>query len=166
MIVEDRVDVLGTASSVAVVRAGGEYRLIANRPVGIGEQLFTIVGEPTGAPTRYTVQIEHDMHIDVPDEYGFEAILDQFYWRFMNHGCDPSVMIKGRAVVSLKPIGFGQEITFNYNTTEYDMAEPFSCRCGSDRCAGRVQGFRYLSADERRHLRPWLAAHLLSVEAR
>jgi hypothetical protein len=68
-------------------------------------------------------------------------------------------------VISLKPVEFGQDITFNYNTTEFDMAEPFACRCGSARCAGRVQGFRHLSGEERRRLRPWLAAHL-SAETR
>ncbi len=160
------IEMLGTTSSVAVVRAGGEFRLIANRPVAAGEHLFTVVGELSHRPTKYTVQVGPAMHIDVPAEYDFEAILDRFYWRFMNHGCDPTVTIKGREVVSLKPIEFGQDITFNYNTTEYDMAEPFACRCGSERCAGRVQGFRHLSADERARLRPWLAAHLLAAEVR
>jgi hypothetical protein len=160
VIVEECVGVAGT---VAVVRAAGEYRLVVNRPVVAGEHVFTIVGEPTGTPTRYTVQVGLGTHVDVPGEYAFEAVLDQFYWRFMNHGCAPTVMIRGREVISLKPIDFGQEITFNYNTTEYDMAEPFSCRCGSDRCAGLVRGFRYLSGAERQRLRPWLADHLLSV---
>jgi SET domain len=163
MIVEETVEALG---AVAVVRAGGEYRLVADRPVGAGELLFTIVGEETGTPTRYTVQVGHGVHIDVPAEFALEAVLDRFYWRFMNHGCDPTVVVRGRGVVSLKPIEFGQEITFNYNTTEYDMVEPFSCRCGSARCAGLVRGFRYLPPGEREGLRPWLAGHLRSVESR
>lgn len=163
MIVEETVEVLG---AVAVVRAGGEYRLVADRPVGAGEHLFTIVGAQTATPTRYTVQVGYGVHIDVPGDHAFEAVLDQFYWRFMNHGCDPTVVVRGRGVVSLKPIEFGQEITFNYNTTEYDMVEPFSCRCGSDRCAGLVRGFRYLSPEQREDLRPWLAEHLRSVESR
>ena len=157
MIVEERISLM---SAVAVVRADGEYRLVANRPVLEGELLFTIDGELTATPNRYTVQIGRDAHVDVPAEYDFEAILDRFYWRFMNHSCDPTVFIRGRAVISLKPVSFGQDITFNYNTTEFDMAEPFACRCGSDRCTGRVQGFRHLAGAERRRLRPWLASHL------
>jgi SET domain-containing protein len=164
--VDVTIEMLGTTSSVAVVRAGGEYRLIANRPVVAGEHLFSIVGEQSGRPTKYTVQVGRGVHIDVPAEYGFEAILDLFYWRFMNHGCAPTVAIRGREVVALRAIDFGQEITFNYNTTEYDMAEPFACRCGSDRCAGLVRGFRHLPADERARLRPWLADHLLAAEVR
>ena len=163
MIVEDHV---GVMSAVAVVRAGGEYRLVANRSVAKGEQLFTVDGTLTSTPNRYTVQIGHRTHVDVPAEYGFEAILDQFYWRFMNHSCDPTVFIRGRSVITLKPVTFGQDITFNYNTTEFDMAEPFACHCGSDRCIGQVQGFRHLSGEERQRLRPWLADHLSSAAAR
>jgi hypothetical protein len=162
VIVEERVTL---TSAVAVVRADGEYRLVANRPLMEGELLFTIDGELTATPNRYTVQIDRDTHVDVPGEYDFEAILDRFYWRFMNHSCDPTVCVRGRAVISLKPVSFGQNITFNYNTTEFDMAESFACRCGSDRCAGRVQGFRHLSDEERHRLRPWLASHL-SAESR
>jgi SET domain len=156
VIVEERVGV----SAMAVVRADGEYRLVANRRISKGELLFTIEGELTTAPTRYTVQVGRDTHVDVPAEYGFEEILDRFYWRFMNHSCDPTVFVRGRAVISLKPVDFGQDITFNYNTTEFDMAEPFSCRCGNDSCTGSVRGYRHVSAEERRRLRPWLASHL------
>ena len=163
MILEECLDVM---SSVAVVRADGEYRLVANRTVAEGELLFNIVGELSATPNRYTVQIDRDTHVDVPEEYDIEAILDQFYWRFMNHSCDPTVFIRGRSVITLKPVIFGQDITFNYNTTEFDMAEPFTCRCGSDRCIGQVQGFRHLSDEDRQRLRPWLAGHLASLGAR
>lgn len=163
MIVEERV---GVTSAVAVVRADGEYRLVANRQVAAGERLFDIEGELSATPTRYTVQIGRDVHVDVPGEYEFEAILDRFYWRFMNHSCDPTVFIRGRSVISLKLVDFGQDITFNYNTTEFDMAEPFACRCGSVRCTGRVQGFRHLADAERERLQPWLADHLLTLGSR
>lgn len=159
-------ETVGLLGAVAVVRADSQYRLVANRPTAAGERLFTIEGETVRTPTRYTVQIGRTTHVDVPGEYDFEAVLDRFYWRFMNHGCDPTVAVRGRDVIGLKPIDFGHEITFNYNTTEYDMTEPFDCECGSVRCIGRVRGFRYLSGAQRLPLRPWLADHLLSLEAR
>ncbi|MBP2328387.1 hypothetical protein JOF56_008772 [Kibdelosporangium banguiense] len=152
-------------SAVAVVRADREYRLVANRPIVAGERLFAIVGEASMRPTRYTVQVGPATHVDVPEEYDFEAVLDRFYWRFMNHSCDPTVAIRGRAVFGLKPIDFGQEITFDYNTTEYDMAEPFTCRCGAEACAGLVRGYRYLSDEDQARLRPRLATHLLSLSS-
>ncbi len=88
--------------------------------------------------------------------------MDRFYWRFTNHSCEPNSLLRGGEFFALRPIKPWQEITFNYNTTEYELAEPFDCRCGSDRCAGRIRGFRFLSRLEQDRLRPWLADHLLS----
>jgi len=48
-------------------------------------------------------------------------------------------------------------------TTEYDMAEPFACHCGSPRCFGTIRGFKHLTEDERERLRPFLAPHLASL---
>ena len=46
-------------------------------------------------------------------------------------------------VVANKPIFAGQEITFNYNSTEDLMAEPFDCNCGSENCLGKIAGRLY-----------------------
>ena len=54
MIVEERVSLM---SAVAVIRADSEYRLVANRPITEGELLFSIEGELTSAPNRYTVWV-------------------------------------------------------------------------------------------------------------
>jgi hypothetical protein len=148
---------------LAVIRLDEEFRLCAARPVVAGERLFTIEGDLTSVPTRYSVQVGRSTHVDLPGTVTIEEILDKYYWRFMNHGCEPNVAIRGREVHSLRALRQWDEITFDYNTTEYDIAEPFDCRCGSAGCVGRVRGFRYLSRPERERLRPYLAAHLRSV---
>lgn len=148
---------------LAVIRLDEEFRLCAARPVVAGERLFTIEGDLTTVPTRYSVQVGRSTHVDLPGTVTIEEILDKYYWRFMNHGCEPNVAIRGREVHSLRALRQWDEITFDYNTTEYDIAEPFDCRCGSAGCIGRVRGFRYLSRPERERLRPYLPAHLLSV---
>jgi hypothetical protein len=145
---------------VAVLRSGGEYTLVSAENLAGGAALFVLDGVLTGVPTRYSVQLGRAIHLDLPDSYGIEEIMDRFYWRFMNHSCAPNAMIRGREVFALRPIEPLQEITFNYNTTEYDLADPFDCRCGSPRCAGRIRGFRWLGPAERQRLRPWLADHL------
>jgi hypothetical protein len=147
----------------AVIRTAGEYKLVAAEPVAANTYLFSLEGELAGTPTRYTVQIDESVHIDLPDECRFEEVLDRFFWRFMNHSCEPNAMIRGRDVISLTPIEPWQEITFHYATTEYSMAEPFQCRCGSTRCEGLVRGFRYLAPAARERLRPWLSTYLLSI---
>ncbi len=150
------------ASGVIVMRSNGEYKLVAGESFPSGRSLFKIDGVPTEIPTRYSVQVGRTLHLDLPGSYGPEEIMDRFYWRFMNHSCEPNALIRGRECFALRPIEPWQEIAFNYNTTEYELAEPFDCRCGSDRCAGRIRGFRFLYHLEQERLRPWLADHLLS----
>jgi hypothetical protein len=146
-----------------VVRTAGEYKLVATESIGANMHLFSLDGELTSTPTRYTVQIGESAHIDLPEECRLEEVLDRFFWRFMNHSCEPNTMIRGRDVITLTSIEPWQEITFHYATTEYSMAEPFECRCGSSRCGGLIRGFRYLSPAARERLRPLLSAYLLSV---
>jgi len=154
------------SSSVTVKRTDkeykGEYELVARRTIPIGSKLFNIEGVLTEVPTRYSVQVGRTLHIDIPESYGLEEILDQFYWRFMNHSCEPNALIRGKECFALRHIEPSEEITFNYNTTEYELAEPFDCRCGNDCCGGKIRGFRFLPYSEQERLRPWLADHLLS----
>jgi hypothetical protein len=148
---------------VGVVRVSGEYRLLSVVPFRPGEFLFEIEGEITHTPTRYSVQIDREAHIDLGESYDLEQLLDRYYWRFMNHSCQPNAAIHGRSVIALRPICPWEEITFDYNTTEYEIAEPFHCRCESIDCRKIIRGFKYLTRTERARLRPWLAPYLLSL---
>jgi hypothetical protein len=145
---------------VGVMRVNGAYRLVAIRRIAAGARLFRIEGEKTHGPTRYSVQIDETLHIDLRREHDSEEILDRYFWRFMNHSCDPSARVRDQEVIALRDIEPWAEVTFNYNTTEYDMAEPFPCDCGTPVCLGTVKGFRHLTPAERERLRPWLAPHL------
>lgn len=137
--------------------------LFSARTVPSGRLLFTIEGDVTSCPTRYSVQVGSSVHVDLPPDVSRKVILDRYYWRFMNHSCEPSAVICGRGVCSLRKLEQWDEITFNYNTTEYSLAEPFECRCGSTNCLGQIRGFRYLSRLHREQLRPHLAAHLVAI---
>jgi len=137
--------------NVTVMRSDGEskgeFKLIASRDIPSGSSLFKIEGAFTEVPTRYSVQVGRGLHIDIPESESedSEETMDRFYWRFMNHSCEPNTLVRGQECFALKPIEAGQEIVFNYNTTEYEMAEPFDCLCGSKHCTGRIRGFRFLS---------------------
>lgn len=144
----------------AVLRAHSEYQLVLTEHVCGGTRLFAVEGDLTDTPSRYSVQVDWGRHVDIPTGYGTEETLDRFYWRFTNHGCEPNAVMRGRQMFALTCIEPWQQITFNYNTTEYDMAEPFDCRCGSDRCDGTIQGFRWLAPQARRRMRPILADYL------
>lgn len=61
--------------------------------------------------------------------------------RYINHSCEPTAYIDlaRQAVVALREIQPGDEITFNYLTTERRIVAPFDCHCGSERCVRRVE---------------------------
>lgn len=148
---------------VGVIRAHGAYRLVAVRTIPAGTRLFRIEGERTRRATRYSVQIGENDHIDLGRSHTTEEILDRFYWRFMNHSCDPNSRIHDQEVVATHDIEPWHDVTFNYNTTEYDMAEPFACHCGHSRCLGTIRGAKHLTAGELARLRPLLAPHLANL---
>jgi hypothetical protein len=80
-------------------------------------------------------------------------------WQFLNHSCEPNVRVQGRDLVAARAIKAYEELSFDYETTEWDMASPFTCRCGA--CDGRtVRGFRWLSSEDRVRRLAVLAPHL------
>ncbi|MBL8981616.1 MAG: SET domain-containing protein-lysine N-methyltransferase, partial [Gemmatimonadetes bacterium] len=81
----------------------------------------------------------------------------RFYWRYMNHACAPTTRIVEREVFAVRDIAALEAVTFDYNTTEYDLAEPFRCHCGAPQCVGVVRGARHLTTVQRarvEHLLP------------
>jgi hypothetical protein len=151
------------SATVTVTRVDEEFGLFAARAVPAGQWLFSINGELVATPSRYSVQVDSARHVDLLATHPSEDLLESCYWRFMNHSCDPNAGIRGRAAHSLRAIAKGEEVVFDYNTTEFDLAEKFACRCGSPRCAGRIGGFRYLTRAEQERRRPLLADHLRAL---
>jgi hypothetical protein len=50
-------------------------------------------------------------------------------------------------VVALKKIEEGDEMTFFYPSTEWNMVQPFKCFCGSSRCLGEIKGAAHISPE-------------------
>ena len=112
----------------------------------------------TSAPiaTKYTVQSGEETHINLEPE-----IL-----RFINHSCEPNVYfdVETRQVVSLAAVQEGDELTFFYPSTEWSMASPFDCACGTARCAKRITGARNMPGPALEGQR--LAPHIQRLLAR
>lgn len=128
---------------IRVARNG--RHLIAIRPIAQGTRIFTITGREIAAPTRYSVQVGASLHLDQDCARDELDLVSRYFWRYLDHSCEPTSVIRDREVMAIRDIAEGDLVTFDYNTTEYDMAEPFQCHCGSDRCVGVVRGARHLS---------------------
>ncbi|MBM3257320.1 MAG: SET domain-containing protein [Candidatus Liptonbacteria bacterium] len=80
---------------------------------------------------------------------------------FMNHSCDPNTKldVAKKSYVAIKPIKKNEELTFNYNTTEWESSG-FECACGSKKCYGAVKGLKHLSRKRQEELKPYLLPFL------
>lgn len=120
----------------------------ASRDIPCGKKLFHCTGLIVPFPTMYTICVGENQHLLFGN--GAECIA---------HHCDPNVrvVVNGDGTfdfVSCKSIKTGEMVTFNYNTTEWDMNTPFPCLCGSEYCAGVVSGFKSLPDKDRQRLWP------------
>jgi hypothetical protein len=90
-------------------------------------------------PSRYTVQVAENKHI----------ILSPEFLQYINHSCDPNVFFNTTTMelIALKQIAPGDEFTFFYPSTEWDMAEPFHCLCGSAKCIGVIKGAKNIDSN-------------------
>ncbi len=75
----------------------------------------------------------------------------------LNHSCNPNCYIdfENLNLIALKDIKKGDELSFNYNTSEYDLIDQgcsFECRCGSENCIKEIKGFKFLSEGEKKEI--------------
>ncbi len=145
---------------VAVLVADDHRRLVAARPIAKGTHIFPVTGRETTVPTRYSVQVGKGLHIDQDDAQEEFDLIRRYFWRYLDHSCEPSAMIRDRQVIAIRDIAEGEGVTFDYNTTEYDMASPFQCYCGSSLCVGTVRGAKHLTKAQRARLEKWLPDYL------
>jgi hypothetical protein len=138
-----RPDMTMTSTRYAVTRCKGTFCLIARTPIEQGLPIFLIEGVEMYRPSFASVQVASNVHIDMAPDVDLTDQMDLYPWRFMNHSCDANCYIRDRCVIALRAIEPGEELTFDYNSTEYEMAQPFDCTCGSPKCAGQISGWRH-----------------------
>jgi hypothetical protein len=119
-----------------VIRTRNKFRsLTTNKSYGKGEIICEI---PTDSlyekPNQFTVQIGIDQHVEVRELSS------------MNHSCDPSTILDTTRmlVIATRDLAAGDELTFFYPSTEWEMSSPFICLCGAANCIHVVAGARFL----------------------
>jgi hypothetical protein len=89
--------------------------------------------------TYLTVQTGADRHITLMPEF----------LQYVNHSCTPTVFFNTTTMelVCLQTMQPGDEFTFFYPSTEWEMARPFVCNCGSAACLQLINGASHLSVE-------------------
>ncbi len=138
-----------TDSNVEVRKSKGYKGVFARQPFAAGSLIFVLRGIISTYATKYTIELGWHRHLSVPRIS--RADDDSHYcWKFLNHSCEPNgyLDVEDLSFRALRDIEAGAEITFNYLTTESEMAAPFACRCRSENCFGTIRGRNFLTADE------------------
>ncbi|MCP4405723.1 MAG: SET domain-containing protein [bacterium] len=122
--------------------------------IGKNETIFEFERNFIEDPTGTSMQIDNGVHQEATDSDALENSL--------NHSCKPNGYIEFRDLTyrALHPIARGEELTFNYNTTEWDMVKGFQCQCGHNGCYGHIMGFKYLTCKQQKEIEPWLSSFL------
>ncbi|KAG9128151.1 hypothetical protein FRC07_004263 [Ceratobasidium sp. 392] len=71
---------------------------------------------------------------------------------YVNHSCSPNAAFDLNSsnktewnFRALRDIHPGQELSFFYPSTEWNMDQGFQCKCGSENCLGYINGAKYLT---------------------
>ncbi len=152
-------------SKVEVFEKEGAFGLRSNTAISKGEEILHLVGETSEYPTKYTVQIATNSHIGSYFSQNCEGDESNF-WRFLNHSCNPNAgfQFPEKKLLALREIGNGEEITFNYLTTEYKMHSPLECTCGSQECHQQISGYVFLDEERRNSIDELVAPYLKGME--
>ena len=109
--------------------------LFATQQIDIDKIILYLEGNYFPVPTRTSIQITEDKHIESWEGGHINQhcnpnteikIHDDFIGRNTSNKSQPSLV---GLVVAKRKIMKGEEITFDYNTTEAVMSEPFTCKC-------------------------------------
>lgn len=113
--------------------------LITDAPFSQGE-IIANLRDCTITPiaTYQTIQIGRDSHLE---DLGIIA--------YLNHSCRPNTVVDtdNLLIYAARDIAVGEELTFFYPSTEWEMARPFACACGAAECVRIVVGAKFLSVD-------------------
>ncbi|MGH8909840.1 MAG: SET domain-containing protein [Egibacteraceae bacterium] len=84
----------------------------------------------TDEPTVYSIALGDRRYIDEPPV------------SYLNHSCMPNVFgdTGQMRMKAIRPITAGEELTFFYPSTEWEMVGPFKCMCGAPACLVWIAG--------------------------
>jgi len=132
-----------TSMDTLTIKTENKFRsLVTKCAYAKGEMICEIPTEKVvNKANRFTVQIGRDKHTDV----GKLAAL--------NHSCAPNVILDTERLLmyACRDIEKGEELSFFYPATEWEMDAPFICLCGASNCIHVVAGARFLPLSTLEH---------------
>jgi hypothetical protein len=149
--------------------SGKGYGSIATEPIAAGEIVAAFGG-------RCVTRDEFDL---LPTSQQVRSVqIDEFLYmagtpepepaNFINHSCDPNCVLSGNVVlVALRDIAAGEELGYDYATSDGSDYDEFECTCGTALCRGKVSGHDWMLPElQLRHrgsFSPYLAKRIAAL---
>jgi hypothetical protein len=138
----------GKSSSTSLVlrQVPGKGRgVFAGRTFRRGEEVLEFFGDVKDFADLGD-DLDHALQVGPRDFMAASGLIDDY----VNHSCDPNCGIRndnGRIVLfALRDVPQGEEITFDYSTTQMNNIWGMKCACGTTLCRGEVRDFVELPA--------------------
>lgn len=122
--------------TVQTMADGKGKRLTTTEAIEHGQSVHQIVDYQLALVRTYTsVQNSKDTSIE------------EFFLAHLNHHCNPNVVVDMARMElrAIRDIAAGEDLTFFYPSTEWEMAEPFSCLCNDAHCLRTISGAKDIS---------------------
>lgn len=118
----------------------GHKSLVSTKPFRPGDVLCSFSARDSfPEATHLTIQIGLKTHITLQPDF----------LQYTNHSCAPNTFFDTTTmeVICVAGIRAGDELTYFYPSTEWEMARPFSCHCGASNCLAQIKGAAYFAAE-------------------
>lgn len=149
-------------SKLRIKRIGKQRRVFAKEAIQKGRKILDF-------PGRIVSEEESgEWDLQTGKNKFIRALRKNQIDNFLNHSCRPNSYVKQTGkkfyLLALKSIRNGEEITFDYDTTDYDNEDfKFVCGCGAPSCRKIIRGFKYLNKRRRMKLRKFLVPYLKEI---
>jgi uncharacterized protein len=80
---------------------------------------------------------------------------------YINHSCNPNSGIKNSVkIVAMKNIRRGEEVTFDYSTSESENGWYLICHCEDKNCRRIIRSYKFLSTELKLKYRDFISEYL------
>ena len=131
-----------------MIRAGATVAVFGGHPV-----TRKLLDQLPAERRRRSMQVDDDLFL-VSGETAEPGDL-------VNHSCQPNCGMFGNiVVVAMRDIEAGEELTFDYATSDGCDYDEFDCNCGHAICRGRITGNDWMLPELQRLYRGWFSPYL------
>lgn len=110
--------------------------------VAAGDIIAVFGGFPTHVTRFRELPSDRQRHaIQVGDEIFMVGGEQRSLGDFVNHSCNPTTHLVGEVTLAAsRDLDIGEQLTYDYATSDSTPYDEFECECLADRCRGKVTG--------------------------